>query len=166
MSTVAGFVRSSADWYRPIVDDKDMDQHEVDEAWARKNFLVRDFYIAHVGETPIGTISTQFFGDWAYLGYIYLDVDHVGQGHGRRLINFARDIVTQQGAVGMSLIAHPEAKWAKRAYLKYGFRIAETRKAEVLAWQDGALEDYYEEGFELYLYDLDQDTKNNGRAHA
>lgn len=154
MEAVAGFVRSSADWYRPIVDDKDMGEHDVGPGWARKNFELRDFYIGRLGDTPIGTISIQYFGDWAYLGYIYLDVAHVGKGYGRRLIGFAERVAQRQGARGMTLIAHPEATWAKKAYLKYGFRITQTRKEHVLAWEGGVLRPYYEEGFELYVYEF------------
>lgn len=154
MGAVAGFVRSSADWYRPFVAEQDMAEHEVGEAWARKNFELRDFYVGREGDEPIGTISIQYFGDWAYLGYIYLDVDHVGKGHGRRLIRFAESVIRKRGARGMTLIAHPEATWAKKAYLKYGFRIAETDKERVLAWEGGVLRPYYEEGFELYVYDF------------
>ena len=102
----------------------------------------------------IGTISTQALGDYAYLGYIYLDVKHVGRGHGRTLMQFAEQTVRDSGKRGMALIAHPEASWAKKAYLKYGFEIAATQKSDVLAWQNGALQPYYEEGFQLYLFDF------------
>lgn len=154
MARVADFVRSSADWYRPFVDEKDMSEHEVDESWAEENFRKREFYIGKAGGEAIGTISLQTFGSYAYLGYIYLDVDHVGNGYGRQLMEFAESVARDRGLRGMALIAHPEATWAKRAYLKYGFRIAATAKEEVLQWQGGTLRDYYEEGFELYLYDF------------
>lgn len=154
MSRIADFVRSSAEWYRPLVDEKDMAEHDVDDSWAEENYKKRDFYIGKVDGTPIGTISLQSFGDYAYLGYIYLDVDHVGNGYGQQLMNFAESIVRRKGLRGMALIAHPDATWAKRAYLKYGFRVAASDKQDVLAWQDGVLRSYYEEGFELYLYDL------------
>lgn len=157
MPTVAALVRSSADWYRPFVDEKDMGEHEVDEAWETKNYERRNFYLGRVRGKAIGTISTQRLGDYAYLGYIYLDVDHVGNGYGGTLMRFAERTIRRTDARGMALIAHPEASWAKRAYLKYGFRIAATEKEDVLAWQDGALEPYYEEGFQLYLFDFDSE---------
>jgi GNAT superfamily N-acetyltransferase len=152
MDLVADFVRSSAHWYRPFVDEKDMGQHEVDETWADENFELRDFYIGSAGDEAVGTISLQYFGDYAYLGYIYLDVDHVGNGYGQRLMRFAEAKARARGMKGMILIAHPQATWAKRAYLKYGFEIIATDKQKVLEWQDGALRRYYEEGFELYMY--------------
>jgi hypothetical protein len=67
-------------------------------------------------------------------------------------MRFAERVARKVGMVGMALIAHPEATWAKRAYLKYGFDIVETDKRAVVSWQDGALAPYYEEGFELYLF--------------
>lgn len=161
MPTVANLVRSSADWYRPFVDEKDMAEHEVDETWQEKNFQRRTFYLGRLRGRAIGTISTQTLGDYAYLGYIYLDVKHVGRGHGRTLMKFAERKVREGGKQGMALIAHPEATWAKKAYLKYGFEIAATEKPDVLAWQDGALKPYYEEGFQLYLFDF---AKNRERA--
>lgn len=154
MKRVAEFVSSSADWYRPFVDEKDMAEHDVDEAWALENFKKRDFFIGEYRGKPIGTISLQYFGDHAYLGYIYLDVNYVGHGFGQKLMRFAERQCKKRGLRTMNLIAHPEAEWAKRAYLKYGFEIIESEKTAVLAWNDGALEPYYEEGFELYQYDL------------
>lgn len=160
MPTIAGLVRSSADWYRPFVDEKDMSEHEVDEAWESKNYERRDFYLGTLGSKAIGTISTQTLGSYAYLGYIYLDVDHVGNGHGKSLMRFAEKKVRETDARGMALIAHPEAAWAKKAYLKYGFEIAATEKEDVLAWQGGALKGYYEEGFQLYLFDFARRERN------
>ena len=52
------------------------------------------------------------------------------------------------------MIAHPEATWATRAYLKFGFKLHAARREDVLAWNEGALQDYYEEGFQLFVYDL------------
>ncbi len=154
MELVADFVRSSAEWYRPIVDEKDMGQHAVGPQWAKKNYELRDFYIGRIGDKPIGTISIQRFGDWAYLGYIYLDVAYVGLGYGGRLMRFAQDVAKKTGARGLCLIAHPKATWARKAYLKFGFEITETSRERVLAWKDGALRPYYEEGFELYQLPL------------
>lgn len=152
MSLIAEFVRSSAHWYEPIVDEKDMAEHAVDEKWAEVNFARRDFYLGHAKGTPVGTISMQYFGDYAYLGYIYLHVDHVGKGYGGSLMRFAESVARDRGMRGMCLIAHPEATWARRAYLKFGFEVAASSRSDVLRWQDGALRPYYEEGFELYLY--------------
>ncbi|MCA9285652.1 MAG: GNAT family N-acetyltransferase, partial [Phycisphaerales bacterium] len=152
MELVADFVRSSAEWYRPILDERDMAEHDVDEEWAELNFERRDFYVGYASGEPLGTVSLQYFGDYAYLGYIYLDVAHVGKGYGQRLMRFAERKAREKSMKGMVLIAHPEATWAKNAYLKYGFEIIETAKEGVLAWKEGVLKPYYEEGFELYRY--------------
>ncbi len=152
MNRIADLVRSSAEWYRPIVDPDDMDEHEVPDEWAETNFRRREFYLGIADDEPVGTISLQTFGEWAYVGYVYLDVEHVGRGFGGKLLEFAAERASGRGLRGLSLIAHPEATWAKRAYLKFGFEIAESSKDDVLAWNDRCLQPYYEEGFELYLY--------------
>ncbi len=159
MSTIAGIISSSAEWYRDIVDEADMNEHEVGAAWAEANFGLREFYLGYVGDTPIGTISLQYFGDHAYLGYIYLDVEHVGEGFGGRLMKHAEQVARDRDMAGLALIAHPEATWAQRAYLKYGFEIVEHERTGVLAWQDGALEPHYEEGFQLYTYSFDDESQ-------
>ena len=138
-----------------------MSEHDVDDEWARVNFERRDFYIGGTDGTPIGTISVQYFGEWAYLGYIYLDIAHVGKGYGRRLIEFAEEVARGNGARGMCLIAHPDAIWARKAYLKYGFEIIERDRERVLAWNGACLEPYYEEGFELYAFDFDRTEPEN-----
>lgn len=164
MPMVADFVRSSADWYRPICDEADMSEHDVDEAWADKNYRLREFHLGYEGDEAVGTISIQDFGDWAYLGYIYLDVAHVGKGYGRSLIRFAERTCRERGFRGLVLIAHPEAEWARKAYLKYGFEITATSKEDVLAWEDEALRDYYEEGFELYQYEFEKVDEEEAAA--
>lgn len=156
MSLVADFVRSSADWYREIVDEKDMAEHLVDEEWAEINFRRRDFYLGKVGDEPVGTISLQYFGDFAYIGYVYLDIQHVGKGYGLDLLGFAESVARDRGMRGLSLICHPKAVWAKRAYIKYGFERIASAKKDVLSWQGGVLRPHYEEEFELYLYPLTQ----------
>ena len=161
MEIVAQLVSSSADWYAKFVDAKDMDEHEVGEEWADVNYNRRDFYLGYEGNTPVGTISLQYFGEYAYLGYIYLDVKHVGQGYGKQLMQFGELQARQRGMKGMALIAHPEATWAKKAYLKYGFELTETSKHAVTSWNKGVLRPHYEEGFELYLYDFKQRPNTN-----
>ncbi|MEC7275333.1 MAG: GNAT family N-acetyltransferase [Peredibacter sp.] len=155
MDTIAQFIRSSARWYEPFLDEKDLDEHYVDDTWKEENFKKRDFYI---GKTPkeedVGTISLQFFDDVTYLGYIYLHTDHVGKGFGHKLIDHAKEVSKDKGQKEMVLIAHPEAKWAVKAYEKYGFERYMTEKEKIINWKDGLLESYYEEGFHLYRYPL------------
>ncbi|MEZ6188518.1 MAG: GNAT family N-acetyltransferase [Planctomycetota bacterium] len=155
METVANFIRSTADWYRPFLEEEDMVEHDVPPEWKAKNFARRAFYLGVVDDQPVGTISLQDFGDYAYVGYVYLDADHVGNGYGRQLLDFAAGLASRKGKEGLALIAHPEATWATKAYEKFGFEKESDEKQEILEWNDGALEGYYEEGFELYLYRFD-----------
>lgn len=159
MPLVGSMVRSSAEWYRPIVDPDDMTEHDVGPEWMEANYKRRAFYLGYVEGQAFGTISMQDFSPYCYIGYVYLDTDFVGRGLGRQLLRFAADEARQQGYRGLALIAHPEATWATKAYLKFGFRKAASRKRDVLGWQDGALVPYYEERFELYVYDFDEDAR-------
>ena len=154
METIAGFLRSTADWYRPFLGESDMAQHDVPPEWKHENFERRDFYVGSVGSTPVGTISLQYFGDFAYVGYVYLSADQVGNGYGRELLEFAAGIASRKGMRGVALIAHPEATWATRAYTKFGFELSAESREDVLRWNQGALRGYYEEGFQLYVYSL------------
>lgn len=154
MEPIAGFIRSTADWYRPFVSEKDMAEHDVDEKWKERNFKLREFFISFDKDTPIGTISIQHFGDYAYLGYIYLDKQYVGKRYGRILLSFIEQLARGRGLKGMVLIAHPEATWAVSAYEKFGFKRILTDSKDIVAWEDGMLKPYYEEGFHLYHYVL------------
>jgi RimJ/RimL family protein N-acetyltransferase len=150
---VVEIIRSSAGWYEDIVDPEDLSEHYVDRDWARENFSKREFYVARIQDRIGGTISLQEVGDdHLYLGYVYLHTDFVGNGYGGELLDFARNELIRRGRNSMVLIAHPEAEWARKAYLRYGFEIVARDRDAVLSWQDGWLEPYYEEGFQLYEY--------------
>lgn len=152
MTIVQSMIRSSADWYKEIVDRKDLNQHYVDDAWAEKNFAKREFFIGYSSNEPFGTLSFQKLRNQvAYLGYIYLDLKFVGKGLGSKLMEFAMQRAKREQLKEVALIAHPKAHWAVRAYEKFGFRKVTAVKEKVLAWNDGALAPYYEEGFALYL---------------
>jgi GNAT superfamily N-acetyltransferase len=152
---IVEILRSSAEWYEKIVEPEDLSEHFVDMEWAKENLERRDFYVGRVGDEIAGTLSLQRVGDDAfYLGYVYLHTDHVGNGYGEDLLDFARDRAKEEGRSQMVLIAHPEAVWAKKAYLRYGFEIIAKDREDVLSWHDGWLKPYYEEGFELYRYEL------------
>lgn len=152
MPKVCDIITSSADWYRKFVDEKDMAEHEVGAEWISNNYFRRKFYLGYLDNKAVGTISMQKLGDYDYLGYIYLDTDYVGQGIGKRLITHAEKISRKENRKGMVLIAHPEAKWAVKAYEKYGFKKVEEDREKILSWQNHALVPYYEEGFHLYMY--------------
>lgn len=156
MSDVAEILKSSAHWYEKFVDEKDMDQHNVDEEWIDENYKKREFYVTKNKEgKSIGTISLQNFDDQTtYLGYVYLDVNYVGNGIGRKLISFAEELSSKRGQEEMILLAHPEAKWATKAYEKYGFEKVHDKKEDVISYKGNLLESYYEEGFHLYRFKL------------
>lgn len=155
MKSIAQIVKSSAEWYRPFVDEKDMAEHDVDQSWQEKNYQKREFWLGtnSKGES-IGTVSLQYFGDTAYLGYVYLHADHTGKGYGKILLNHAKKTAKEKGIKKLILIAHPEAKWAVKAYIRYGFEVIAQKKQDVLAFKDGLLKPYYEEGFHLYRLPL------------
>lgn len=155
MPSIAQIVRSSAEWYRPLVDEKDMSEHEVDEQWQEQNFKRREFWLGtNEDNSPIGTVSLQYFDDTAYLGYVYLHAKHTGKGYGRQLLDHARERAREKGMRRMVLIAHPEAKWAVKAYQRYGFERMLEKKPEILSWKNGLLKPYYEEGFHLFRFSL------------
>ncbi|MGF1468924.1 MAG: GNAT family N-acetyltransferase [Sandaracinaceae bacterium] len=152
MPLAADIVRSSAAWYARILDNpEDMAEHQVDEAWADKNYALRDFYLGFEDGEAVGTLSLQYpEPSYCYIGYVYLYTRHVGKGYGRRFLRFAASRARARDCTSLVLIAHPKATWAVRAYEKFGFeRVAERREA-VLAWNDGWLKPYYEEGFHLF----------------
>lgn len=156
MPSIARIITSSSEWYRPFVAEKDMDQHDVDEKWQRENFKKREFWLGKnsKGET-VGTVSLQFFDQTAYLGYVYLHADHTGKGHGKKLLLHAKQEAIESGMKELILIAHPKAKWAMKAYLRFGFRVIAKEKEKILEYKDGLLGPYYEEGFHLLKYTLE-----------
>jgi len=152
MDRIADILRSSASWYAPIIDPRDIDQHDVGPDWAEKNFAMREFFAVVDAGQVIGCLSFQDTGSHLYLGYVYLHADHTGQGHGGRMLRFAADTARARGKEGMVLLAHPKADWAVRAYERFGFERVATTDARVLAWNDGWLEPYHERGFHLFEY--------------
>jgi len=152
MVIAANILRSSADWYRPFLNEKDMSQHDVDESWGEREFTRRRFYLGRDEGVPVGIVSTQPVGDMVYVGYIYVYDHQTGRGFGPQLLNHVRDIAWRGGKRGLVLIAHPKATWATRAYVRFGFECIATTREQVLGWRGGWLKPYYEEGFELYQY--------------
>ncbi|MBH47204.1 MAG: hypothetical protein CME71_03435 [Halobacteriovorax sp.] len=156
MPAIAKIIRSSADWYSPFVSKEDMKEHLVDEKWQKVNFPRRDFWIGKIDEKQtVGTVSLQYFERSAYLGYVYLDTAHTGKGYGKKLLDHAKEIATQNGMRHMVLLAHPKAHWAISAYKKYGFTCIEKDKDKILSWNNSSLKPYYEDGFHLYQFNLE-----------
>ncbi|MDT7043879.1 GNAT family N-acetyltransferase [Candidatus Nitronereus thalassa] len=152
MVIAANILRSSAEWYRPFLHEKDMAQHTVDNTWGEMEFDRRRFFIGRNQDVPVGVISTQSVQDMFYIGYIYVYAHQVGKGFGPQLLSHVRDLAWEEGKRGMVLIAHPKAIWATRAYTRFGFECIATTREQVLEWQQGWLKPYYEEGFQLYQF--------------
>ncbi|PKL75396.1 MAG: hypothetical protein CVV27_15575 [Candidatus Melainabacteria bacterium HGW-Melainabacteria-1] len=158
MQHVADLIRSSADWYAEFVASDDLAEHYVDANWQQRNFRLRDFYLGYdKSGKAIGTLSLQYFGDRAYIGYLYLDTSCVGRGYGRDFLNFACRQAEKREASALCLLAHPKARWAVKAYEKFGFRRVMSSKSAILAWRQGVMKPYYEEGFDFYECALEQD---------
>lgn len=158
MPKVARFIRASAHWYKKFIHQKDYSEHDVGFLWKTKNYKLRDFYIGSTSDNvEFGTISVQFFQDTTYIGYIFLELEHIGKGYGHLLIDHVKKLSLKRQQKRMVLLAHPKAKWAIKAYEKYGFKCILKDKQDVLSFQNGLLKQYYEEGFYLFEYDLTQD---------
>jgi len=159
MATAADIIRSTADWYRSFLAPKDMAQHDVGPEWEAENFRRRDFFLGWSEERPVGVLATQSAGDCLYLGYVYLYESEVGRGYGRQLLEFARERALRLDKRALVLIAHPKAKWAVRAYQNFGFDKIASQRSDVLSWENGWLQPYYEEGFELYAHELEDSVQ-------
>tara|TARA_R110002110_G_scaffold415856_3_gene658430 strand:- start:10654 stop:11166 length:513 start_codon:yes stop_codon:yes gene_type:complete len=155
MHNVAQIIRSSAKWYEKFVEPQDLGEHYVDDVWKKKNYKKREFYLCHheSGE-KIGTLSLEHFKNFSYLGYVYLDLDYVGHGYGQYILKYAKELTKSNGKSRMILMAHPEAKWAIKAYKKFGFKKIYEKKEEVCSFENNVLASYYEEGFHLYEFKL------------
>lgn len=159
MEIAADILRSTADWYRPFLSEEDMKEHDVGPEWAEENYGKRVFHLAWDEGEPVGVLSTQDAGNDLYVGYVYVFEDRTGFGYGPQLLDHAERRARAAGKDGLVLIAHPEATWATKAYRRFGFERIASERRDVLAWNDGWLEPYYEEGFELYRYALPQPTQ-------
>lgn len=150
MHLAAQIVRDTAEWYRPIVDPKDMVEHSVDDAWATRNFLARECYFGKIDNEVVGFLTLQHCGEYIYVGYAYVPAHLVGKGIGRGLMLHAADVARERGYRGLVHIGHPRAPWAARAYEKLGYHVALRDREEILAWNHGFLRPFYEEEFVLY----------------
>jgi len=153
MPIVASMIRSSADIYAEFVKEEDLDEHYVDAAWEERNYYKRNFFLGYnENDQAAGTLSLQYFDNFAYVGYLYLDTKFMGRRYGKKFLDFAVQESKENGMDGLYLICHPQAPWAIKAYEKFGFKHYSSDREEILAWNKGCLRDYYEEGFDLYIY--------------
>ncbi|MHA1730673.1 MAG: GNAT family N-acetyltransferase [Promethearchaeota archaeon] len=147
MGRVRAIIRSNADLYRDIVQNEDdWLEHDPKEEWEGKNFPIREFYLArHEGEY-VATGSYQVVGDFAYVGYLYVERQFHGRGYGRALLRFIEARAKADGINDLRLFCNPGSDWALGFYEKLGFHVLTGDKGEILAVGPGVMRPYYEEG--------------------
>ena len=154
MDLIAEMIRSTAHWYESIVETKEYPKHFPDEAWKTRNFQLRDFYVAETPEGPVGAISLQYFDTYAYLGYCNLFEDACGEGNGEKMLAFAATLALLSQCDHLIMLCHPDADWAVKAIERFGFHQITNSKDEVLSFENGVMKPYYEEGFQLFQFNL------------
>ena len=147
MSEVRGCINSNYDLYEPIVDPVDLPEHFVDEAWAKRNFDIREFYLGRDSDTAqfVGTGSYQNLGEFAYVGYFYVKREFQRQGLGRALMQFIEMRAKVDQISDLRLFCNQASTWAFDFYTKIGFHILTSDKAEILAMNGGVMAPFYEQ---------------------
>jgi ribosomal protein S18 acetylase RimI-like enzyme len=145
MNEVMDCINSNSELYHEIVDPKDWSEHSVDETWAKRNFVIREFYLARDEGQFVGEASYQNLGNFAYIGYFYIKNQFLHQGYGSRLMQFMEMRARRDEIADMRLFCNPKAEWAVNFYTKLGFTVLSADKQEILAMDDGVMEPFYEE---------------------
>lgn len=154
MSHVRDCVNSNAHLYRDLVDPVDLPEHEVDEAWAERNFAIREFYLVKEDGKFVATGSYQDLGDFAYMGYLYVKPERQRAGIGRLLVSFLEARALLDEKADLRLFCHPRAHWALSFYEKVGFREVTRSKEEILGMNGGVLAPFYEQDAVLFSKEL------------
>ena len=147
MEEVRTCINSNYDLYKDISDPKDMSEHQVDDAWAERNFKIRELYLLQDDETGdyTGEGSFQVLGKFAYIGYFYIKAGYQGQGRGKALMRFLEQRASDSGKIDLRLFVHEKATWALAFYETMGFKVYKKKKKAILALDNGILEPFYEE---------------------
>jgi ribosomal protein S18 acetylase RimI-like enzyme len=148
MNEVRDCINSNYDLYKEISDPDDLSEHQVDNAWAERNFKIREFYLLQDEETGefTGEGSFQVLGKFAYIGYFYIKPGFQGQGRGKFLMKFLEERTIASRLHDLRLFVHEKATWARDFYEKMGFNVINSKKAEIIALNKGILKPFYEEG--------------------
>jgi len=148
MDDVKACINSNYDLYKNISDPDDLSEHQVDDAWADRNFKIREFYLLQDEDTgeSTGEGSFQVLGKFAYIGYFYVKAGFQGQGRGKILMKYLEELALERGKHDLRLFVHAKADWAKNFYKNMGFKVFKSAKDSILAIDNGILKPFYEEG--------------------
>ncbi len=148
MVHVQDIINSNYHLYEGIVNARDLGEHRVDDAWAERNFAIREFYLLRETGTTIsiGFGSFQLLGDFAYVGYLYVRQGYQQRGYGKLLVSFLERRASEAGVKELRLFVNKKASWARRFYKKMGFTVLLSKKKDILGLDGGIMAPFYEEG--------------------
>jgi GNAT superfamily N-acetyltransferase len=148
MVHVQDIINSNGHLYEGIVDPRDSSEHHVTDAWAERNFKIREFYLLRDlgADSFIGACSFQVLGKFAYVGYLYVRYRFHRLGHGESLITHLERRTIHTGLRDLRLFTNEKASWARKFYAKMGFSVLLSRKADIIGLDGGIMAPFYEEG--------------------
>jgi GNAT superfamily N-acetyltransferase len=144
---VQDIINSNASLYDGIIDARDSSEHHVTDAWADRNYKIREFYLLRDVDKKlyVGVGSFQILGDFAYVGYLYVRQGHQQRGYGQELISFLGQRAIKADVLDLRLFVNEKATWARQFYAKMGFTIFLSRKEDILGVDGGIMVPFYEE---------------------
>ena len=145
MKEVQECINSNTEMYNGIVDPKDLSEHHVDDQWAKRNFQIREFYLARDQGQYVGTASYQKLGNFAYIGYFYIKHQYLRKGYGQQLMQFMELRTMQDNIQDLRLFCNPGATWAVAFYKKQCFSILSSKKQQILTMDHKVMQPFYEE---------------------
>jgi GNAT superfamily N-acetyltransferase len=148
MVHVRDIINSNYRLYAGIVDARDLSEHEVTDAWADRNFKIREFYLLREDGKGgyAGAGSFQVLGNFAYVGYLYVRYGHQRRGIGQTLISFLERRTIEAGVRDLRLFVNEKASWARKFYARMGFTVFLSRKEDIMGLDGGIMAPFYEEG--------------------
>ncbi len=148
MVEVRAIINSNYDLYVGIVDPVDLPEHQVDDAWAERNFAIREFYLARDDDVKqyVGAASYQNLGKFAYIGYFYIRRELHRRKYGHALMKFIEMRTVLNHLTDLRLFCNPKSTWARAFYENMGFKVLASDKAEILAIDNGVMQPFYEQG--------------------
>ena len=145
MSEVKKIINSNFYLYQNIIEHpEDISEHQVDDSWVEKNFMLREFYVARDQGKYVGMISYQKLGSFAYIGYLFVKQGFHRQGYGRKLMQFLEMRAYQDNVTDIRLFSNKQAQWAIEAYLSWGFNILSENESEICTMDENIMAPFYE----------------------